>query len=658
MATRIRHRRGTAAQWTTANPVLASGEVGYETDTRQSKVGDGSTPWTSLGYHTDPLASKKSANLSDLTSASTARTNLGLGTAATAASSAFDAAGTAAAAVATEAAARVSADDTKADDAAVVKLTGNQTVAGTKTFSSAPSVPDASFTIAKTTGLQSALDGKQATIPSDTYLLLTGPEQAVTTPITFDGGKPWWDARSLATLQAALTAASAAGGGDVRVAVSIALGSTSITVPNGVDLTCVGKGELSYAGTGVAITFDTQVRANSVVNVRRTSATPGVLEWDTGTDTSSIGVRLLNCSDGTYRVTRSEYFETGVELRGSAAAVDAGTHSNTVYIGRIANNKRNVRFSGVTSGAGIGYANQNTFIGGRIRHDSGAVSYVGTRGVDLSTTGNGNSFLGVNMEGTVTEQVVDVLSVDNSWIGCRSEGNLANSWRFRSTAFRNVVLGGQGLLGPADAKFLDESTLKQNFILGGRGINLASDGSNASITTRALSSNGDASYKGYNISGQVVAKILGGGQFESYLGSDSFPRVKTDVTGGAAGYGGIWFGRGNVAPTNYLGVNAGGNGIASSVNLEVVTAGQGLRVKEGSNAKQGASTLVSGSVVVANTSVTATSRIFLTVQSLGTVTTPKSIAVTARSAGVSFTITSEDATDTSVVAWEIFEPAA
>lgn len=49
---------------------------------------------------------------------------------------------------------------TKANDADVVKLTGNQTVAGIKTFSSAPVVPDASFTIAKTSGLQTALDAK------------------------------------------------------------------------------------------------------------------------------------------------------------------------------------------------------------------------------------------------------------------------------------------------------------------------------------------------------------------------------------------------------------------------------------------------------------------------------------------------------------------
>jgi hypothetical protein len=57
----------------------------------------------------------------------------------------------------------------KANDDAVVKLTDDQTVAGVKTFSSSPVVPDASFTIAKTSGLQSALDAKIAsTLVGDT----------------------------------------------------------------------------------------------------------------------------------------------------------------------------------------------------------------------------------------------------------------------------------------------------------------------------------------------------------------------------------------------------------------------------------------------------------------------------------------------------------
>jgi hypothetical protein len=51
MATvRIQLRRGTAAQWTSANPTLVAGEMGVETDTRKVKVGDGTTAWTSLDY--------------------------------------------------------------------------------------------------------------------------------------------------------------------------------------------------------------------------------------------------------------------------------------------------------------------------------------------------------------------------------------------------------------------------------------------------------------------------------------------------------------------------------------------------------------------------------------------------------------------------------
>jgi hypothetical protein len=46
--TQIQIRRGTAAQWTSANPILASGEFGYETDTGNFKIGDGTTAWNTL----------------------------------------------------------------------------------------------------------------------------------------------------------------------------------------------------------------------------------------------------------------------------------------------------------------------------------------------------------------------------------------------------------------------------------------------------------------------------------------------------------------------------------------------------------------------------------------------------------------------------------
>ena len=50
MTSVIQIKRGTASSWTSANTVLAAGEVGFETDTKKMKVGDGSTAWTSLTY--------------------------------------------------------------------------------------------------------------------------------------------------------------------------------------------------------------------------------------------------------------------------------------------------------------------------------------------------------------------------------------------------------------------------------------------------------------------------------------------------------------------------------------------------------------------------------------------------------------------------------
>jgi hypothetical protein len=89
-------------------------------------------------------------------------------------------------------------------------------------------------------------------------------------------------------------------------------------------------------------------------------------------------------------------------------------------------------------------------------------------------------------------------------------------------------------------------------------------------------------------------------------------------------------------------------------NLAVITAGNGLQIKEGSNAKMGTAVLVAGSAVVANTATTAVSRIHLTSQVDGG--TPGFLRVSTRTAGTSFTITSSSATDTSTVAYLIVEP--
>jgi hypothetical protein len=59
----IQLRRDTAANWTSVNPVLAAGEIGFETNTRLMKAGDGTTAWATLPYLPIPDGSVTTAKL-------------------------------------------------------------------------------------------------------------------------------------------------------------------------------------------------------------------------------------------------------------------------------------------------------------------------------------------------------------------------------------------------------------------------------------------------------------------------------------------------------------------------------------------------------------------------------------------------------------------
>jgi hypothetical protein len=48
--TQIQFRRDSATNWSTNNPILSSGEIGYVIETRQFKIGDGGTRWNVLDY--------------------------------------------------------------------------------------------------------------------------------------------------------------------------------------------------------------------------------------------------------------------------------------------------------------------------------------------------------------------------------------------------------------------------------------------------------------------------------------------------------------------------------------------------------------------------------------------------------------------------------
>ena len=70
MADMIQIRRDIAANWTAANPILAQGELGAETDTSKIKIGNGSSTWSALSYLIDAgdyLTASSTATLTNKT---------------------------------------------------------------------------------------------------------------------------------------------------------------------------------------------------------------------------------------------------------------------------------------------------------------------------------------------------------------------------------------------------------------------------------------------------------------------------------------------------------------------------------------------------------------------------------------------------------------
>lgn len=48
---RFFNRRDTSTNWTTVNPTLEAGEIGYDTDQKKFKMGDGTSDWDTLDFY-------------------------------------------------------------------------------------------------------------------------------------------------------------------------------------------------------------------------------------------------------------------------------------------------------------------------------------------------------------------------------------------------------------------------------------------------------------------------------------------------------------------------------------------------------------------------------------------------------------------------------
>ena len=218
----IQFRRDTAASWTAANPVPASGEPCLETDTGKVKYGDGVRSWTTLPYASD-------VGLSSSTPAA-------VGTAAAGTSSLAS-----------------RSDHVHALPAALsvtsVTTTGNVTVGGTLTVNGAVTASSLAVASDSVTGLSEAIDDRVAAyLTAGTGITLTNDDAA--NRLTVAVGTHAHAISDITGLQAAL------GGGGViththaladvtGLSAALAERPTSATITNIVSLTQAAYDALS-----------------------------------------------------------------------------------------------------------------------------------------------------------------------------------------------------------------------------------------------------------------------------------------------------------------------------------------------------------------------------------------------------------------------------
>lgn len=462
-----------------------------------------------------------------------------------------------------------------------------------------------------------------------------------------------------AAIQAAITAANAAGGGEVFLPRGIYVCGSSLTLYSSVKLTGEGvKSSLRYTGSGTFITLTSSLRGCKfrTLDITLTHATGTALSLDNSFRHSFVSCQFTgqhtSASGTTYRTM------TCVEFRNNAG--------DNRFVDCDINNYG----TAVKTSSAMNYFTGCVF----------GTNYRGVWG-DTGTDTAGISLNGCTFNGgatSVTRHLLCEVQANRWWISnCWFEGADV-AWEIGKAAVGGpVVFAAVNCMVAATTRDIDVVYARQTSLIN---IHLSQD--SGATTCDPLRINATDAIDGVAIN---ISNVTTVGGFE--LSQTVFPsrwhyigRTKMTLlpeTWGTLDLNGkeiirpqadgdtpfVVEGR-STTTVNLWEMKRGGTlyhygdrfgSLFSIGNIQVTAAGAGLRVKEGSNAKQGTAVLVAGSVVVSNTAVTATSRIFLTSQVDGG--TPGFVRVSARTAATSFTITSSSATDTSTVAYEIFEPA-
>ena len=404
-----------------------------------------------------------------------------------------------------------------------------------------------------------------------------------------------------------------------------------------------------------------------IILARTTEAGTGTQTWyyaDTTSDAESLPYIVSSATAGVKFIAFGGRYQNGAKTFSAPIIVESGRISmpftpGGTYFGYEAgiggpgsgtyNTLIGYQCGTLLGGANTGY--NNTMVGfeaGEDLLDGFANTGVGIQTLQNCTDGSYNFAANIHALLTLTTGVA------NNAVGAGSlqNGNPTNCNSLGMYAGRDC--NGSGSLFLGHRAGMTETGSNKLYIANNETTTLISgDFSTGNVTIQAgLAATTTLSFGGYFILAGPSSSSFAIRSLNTNIGLLNYQ----DVNGTSLGFNGY------VGANTYQIYNAAGS--ASGLDLDVATStlslpvvGGGIKIKEGSNARMGTATLSGGTVVVNTTAVTANSRIFLTVQSLGTVAVPSGYCVSARTASTSFTILASAPTDTSVVAWLIVEPA-